>query len=246
MITRYHRPLTLDDAVALASLPGSVIIAGGTSVNADSGRSDVTAIDLQALDLTGIAADGGPIRIGAMTRLQDLVESDLVPPVLRDLARREGPSTIRNAATVGGTIGAADPESELLAGLLAFGAVATLAATDSMTDHAIDDILGDPELLKGAIVTVITIPSTGVAAADRTGRTPMDRAIVTAVACRDTEGGVRLAMTGVAARPSIVDQEGIENLDPPPDFRGSARYRRHLASVLARRVLAAVAEGARA
>ncbi|MEA3503270.1 MAG: FAD binding domain-containing protein, partial [Actinomycetota bacterium] len=105
MITQYHRPLTLDEAIALTARPDAVIIAGGTSVNADPGRMPITAVDLQALDLAGIDTDGESVRIGATTRLQDLVDSTLVPPVLRDLARREAPSTIRNAATVGGTIG---------------------------------------------------------------------------------------------------------------------------------------------
>ena len=244
MITRYHRPITLAEAVALTTQPDTVIIAGGTSVNADPVGSGVTVVDLQALGLAGIETDGESTRIGATTRLQDLVESDLVPPVLRDLAMREAPNTIRNAATVGGTIGAADPGSELLAGLLAFGAVVALTRTDSTSEHTIDDILGDPGLLDGAIMTAVTVPSSGFAATDHTGRTPMDRAIVMAVAHRDIGGGVRLAMTGVASRPVIVDPQRIEDLDPPSDFLGSSLYRRHIASVLAGRVIATVTEGA--
>ena len=41
---------------------------------------------------------------------------------------------------------------------------------------------------------------------------------------------------GLPAR--LVDRADIETLDPPADFRGSAEYRRHLASVLVRRVVA--------
>ncbi len=52
------------------------------------------------------------------------------------LRGREAPNTIRNAATIGGTVGTADPESELLAGLLAYGATVTLARTGSQTDSA--------------------------------------------------------------------------------------------------------------
>lgn len=250
MITEYFRPLTLDEAVALASHPDAVIIAGGTSVNADAGRSGANAVDLQALGLEGVESRNGTIRIGAMTLLQDLVESDLVPDVLRNLARREAPSTIRNAATIGGTIGAMDPESELLAGLLAYGAIVTLATADSMTDHSLNDILSDPGLIGRGIMTAVTAPSTGFAAADRTGRTPMDRPIVMAVAHVSAEGAspgsVRLAMTGVAPLPVIVDSERIDDLDPPSDFRGSSEYRRRLASVLAARVLTTVAGGEQA
>ncbi len=243
MITQYHRPLTLDEAIALTARPDVVIIAGGTSVNADPDRSPVTAVDLQALDLAGIDTDGESVRIGATTHLQDLVDSALVPAVLRDLARREAPNTIRNAATVGGTIGAVDSESELLAGLLAFGATVTLAHAGSTTEHALDEILDEPTLLNGGIMTSVSIPSNGLAAADRTGRTPMDRPIVMAVAHRDNAGAVRLAMTGIASRPMLVDPEQVASLNPPSDFRGSSDYRKSIAGVLAGRVLATVTGG---
>ncbi len=51
-----------------------------------------------------------------MVRLSDLEAHSDVPALLKDLSRREGPNTIRNAATVGGTIASGDPESELVAG----------------------------------------------------------------------------------------------------------------------------------
>ncbi len=246
MITKYHRPLTLDEAIALAARPDAVIIAGGTTVNADASGSTGLAIDLQALELSGIETDGEAVRIGATTRLAEVVDSDLVPDVLRDLARREAPNTIRNAATIGGTIGTADPESQLLSGLLAFGATVTVARTGSTTVHDLTEILDDAALLDGAIITSVAVPSNGVAAAERTARTPMDRPIVMAVAHRDTSGVVLLAMAGVAPRPVIVEPDRIGDLDPPSDFRGSSEYRAQIASVLAGRVLAAVTGGERA
>ena len=242
MITQYHRPFTLDDAVALLARPDAVILAGGTSINADPDRTPKTAVDLQALDLAGIELDANTVRIGATSRLQDLVDSALIPSILRDLARREAPNTIRNMATVGGTIGSSDAESELLAGLLAFGTLVTLARSGSSTEHTLADVIADRKLLNGAIITAITVPSGGRAAADRVVRTPMDRPIVAAVAYRSSDT-MRLAMTGVAAVPTVVDPDSIADLDPPADFRGTSDYRRSLAEVLAQRVLAAVTGG---
>jgi CO/xanthine dehydrogenase FAD-binding subunit len=145
-------------------------------------------------------------------------------------------------ATVGGTIGTADPESEVLAGLLAFGARVTIARAGSSTEHPLEDLLGDAGLSGGAIITAVTISTSGRAAADRVGRTPMDRPIVMAVAYGDG-ATVRLAMTGVAPVPAIVDPGRIGDLDPPPDFRGTPAYRSALAQVLADRVVAAVTGG---
>ena len=242
MITQYHRPFTLDDAVAILARPDAIVLAGGTSINADPDRAPKTAVDVQALDLAGIELEGGMVRIGATSRLQDLVDSALVPVVLRDLARREAPNTIRNMATLGGTIGASDPESELLAGLLAFDTRVTLARSGSSTEHALADVLADRSILNGAIITAVTVPSGGEAAVDRVSRTPMDRPIVAAVAHRSGDT-VRLAMTGVSAGPTVVDPDNVADLDPPADFRGTADYRRNLAEVLARRVLADVTGG---
>jgi putative selenate reductase FAD-binding subunit len=243
MITEYHRPLTLDEAIVLAADPDAVILGGGTTVNADPATAASVAVDLQALDLSGIAVDGHVVRIGAMTRLQDIVESDEIPTVLADLAHREAPNTIRNAATIGGTIAAADAESQLLTGLLAFGAKVSLARDGSTSEHSIDELLHDASLLSGSIITSISVPTSGTAAADRTARTPMDQPIVLAVAYRGSGGNIVLAMSGVAPLPVIVDPGRIEDVEPPSDFRGSSEYRRQVGVVLADRVVAAIGGG---
>ena len=240
MITEYHRPVTLDEAISLAAEPHAVILAGGTTVNAEPTSSAAVAVDLQALDLSGIETDDKVVRIGATTRLQDIVDSDEIPSLLRDLARREAPNTIRNVATIGGTIATVNPESQLLTGLLAYGATVTAVGDGSTTEHSISELLDDASLIDGSIITSVSIPTGGTAAAERTARTPMDQAIVATVAYRGTDGDVRLAVSGVAPVPVLVEPQDLESLDPPPDFRGSSAYRRQLASVLAGRVLAAV------
>ena len=243
MITEYHRPLSLDEAIALAGDPDAVILGGGTTVNADPDASATVAVDLQALDLAGIATDGNVVRIGATTRLQDIVESGQVPMLLADLARREAPNTIRNAATIGGTIAAADPESQLVTGLLAFGATVSVQGDGSRSEHSIGELLNNASLIKGSIITTVSVPTDGTAAADRTARTPLDQPIVMAVAHRGSGGDVVVAIAGVAHSPVIVDPERIDELEPPSDFRGSAGYRRHLAAVLAGRVIAGIGAG---
>jgi putative selenate reductase FAD-binding subunit len=238
VITGYVRPRTLDEALALAARADAVVLGGGTAVNAHPGRSPVVAIDLQALGLDGIRQDAGRLRLGATTRIQEVVDSDLVPDVLRELARLDAPSTIRNAATVGGTVGTARPESPLLTGLLAYGAVVGVARVGANAEHPLDAILDDRHLLDGSIITHVTIRSGGRAAAHRTARTPADSPIVMAVACRDANGAVLAAVSGVGSRPVLVDPRRLEELAAPGDFRGSSAYRSHLASVLVARALA--------
>lgn len=121
-IRSYRRPASLDDALALMARPGiaTAPLGRGTALNAAPDGASEEVVDLQALGLEAMTRDGPTLTYGAMARLQDVVDHEWTPPVLRDLAHREAPSTLRNAATVGGTVAAADWESGFLAGLLAY------------------------------------------------------------------------------------------------------------------------------
>ena len=239
MITSYHRPRTLDEALTLLARPDTVALAGGTTIVAERSGTPVTAIDLQALPLDRITTDDVGVRIGAMARLQDVADSEAVPDLIGELATREAPRSLRNAATLGGTVAVADPESELVTALLAHAASVAIARPDGSDTVPLADLFADSRTLDGVLITEILVPAGGRSAAARTGRTPSDRPIVAAVAHRGP-AGTRVAIAGVADRPVLVDPDDLGSLDPPSDFRGSAAYRRRLAAVLVERVLAAL------
>jgi probable selenate reductase FAD-binding subunit len=233
--TAYWRPSTWKQAFELLDRPGAVVLAGGTRRDATSTAEQVEAVDLQALHLDTIRAEPGDVlRIGAMVTLQQLVDSDEVPQVIRDAARRERPSTLRAQDTVGGCIATGQAESELLAALLVHEAIVQVA-TSTVTDaFPLERVLDELPLLAGCVLTSLSIHTDGVTAAERTARTRADRAIV-AVYGRSTVHDRRLAVTGVAPTPVLV--EPGDELAPVGDFRGSAEYRRSLAGVLVTRVL---------
>jgi CO/xanthine dehydrogenase FAD-binding subunit len=240
----YWRPATLEGALALLRRPGAVLIGGGTKVNAAPAFGPVEIVDLQALGLDRIEPLPGAVSAGACATLQQILENAAVPPVVREAARREEPSTLRHAATIGGCVAAGHWESELLAALLACDAVVTLAGPEGEQIQSLAALLSDGGKLPGRIITRISMVTGGVARSARTGRTTADRPIVAAGARRAPEG-VRLALSGVAARPVLRGPETdmsswLDSLDPPGDFRGSAEYRRALAVTLARRVLEAI------
>jgi probable selenate reductase FAD-binding subunit len=237
-IRAYHRPATLDDALVLLAQPDVVPLGGGTTLNGLPAATPAEVVDLQALGLDEITRDGAALRIGAMVRLQDLIDHEWLPPLLKELAHREAPNTIRNAATIGGTVAAADAESELLAGLLAHGAGVTVARPAGSVDIGLADLLADPSELEAGLITAIHIIVGGNGAAARTGRTPADTPIVMVAGVCDDASNVRLAATGVADTPVLIDLDALDDLDPPPDFRGSAEYRRALAGTLGARVVA--------
>jgi len=243
MITSYHRPGTLDEAVVLVTTPGTHVIIEGAALASSPSDEATAVVDLQSLGLDGIDISGESLEIGSMTTLADLATSPLVPEIISDLANREAPSTIRTLATIGGTVATNDAESELLAGLLAFDASVTVAQADKTVSHSLESVLDDPQLIEGSIITKISLDPRGAATAHRTGRTPMDRPIVMVVGHKDTSDKIHLAITGVDSRVVVLSPGQTGTLTPPSDFRGSSRYRKELASVLTERVLADISGG---
>jgi CO/xanthine dehydrogenase FAD-binding subunit len=232
LVAAYHRPTDITEALDLLASPGRIPLAGGTVINADRRPSSLEAVDLQALSLDSMSVDGDVITLGAMLRLDEVME--LSDDLLAEAARRELPSTLRTVATVGGTIGAADPDSTMLAALLVSGTIVHYAQGE---DRSLAEHLASPS---GLIISV-SLSLGGAAALETTGRTPMDTPIV-AAAGRRFGSNVLLALTGVGPHPVLVDAaDPTRDLAPPGDFRGSAAYRLHLATTLSARVMEALA-----
>lgn len=239
LVTAYHRPASLDEALDLLSSSQRVALAGGTTLNADREPSDMEAVDLQALGLDRVAeAGGGRVRLGATATLDAVRRCELLPASLRELARAEQPSTLRTLATVGGLVAKASAESLMLAGLLAHEARVELAGPGDAgsAESGLGELLA-AGLAPSSLITAVTVDPSGSCAVSRTGRTPADVPIVAAYG-RRTDGFVAMALTGVADHPVLVDvHDPTAGLDPAGDFRGSREYRLHLAGTLTARVM---------
>ena len=239
LISNYHRPAELDEALALLNREDSatVVIAGGTVLTATDFSAATEVVDIQEAVGADIERRSDRVVYESMARLQDVVDHDATPPLLAELAHREGPNTLRNASTIGGTVAEANPESELLAGLLVHGAIATVAGSSGTADLPVADLLTAPDGLSGGIITHVSVEIGGETASARTGRTPADTPIV-AAAGRIVPDGLKIALTGVATTPVLADPDKLDELDPPGDFRGSGKYRKELARTLTKRVVA--------
>jgi len=238
-VSTYLRPKSLDEALAALEQERAVLVGGGTKVVPAPRGAPIAVVDLQALGLDQVESlEGDTLRIGAAVTLQALADSELVPRVIREAARRDQPSTLRTLATVGGCVGAADFESELLAAMLAFGAQVTFANRDGSHTSPLADVLGTRGMLSRSVITALTIETDGAAFSARVGRTAADRPMVAAVARRKENGEVRVALSGVASAP--VETTRTDVLEPPDDFRASSEYRLALATTLMARALGAV------
>jgi probable selenate reductase FAD-binding subunit len=240
----YHRPSSIEEALQLLARPqvNAAVVAGGTNLNARLNDSIEEVVDLQGVGLDEVIRNGDRLTFGAMVRVQTLAENGQVPALVRDLAHREGPNTFRNQGAVGGLVAGADPESELLAALLVFEAEVEIQSTGGARRLALADFLADvPAALNRGLITSVSFAATGQGAAERAARTPADSPIVAAVGRLDEQGQVRLSLCGVAQTPILVSSNADQlksQLNPPGNFRGSSEYRRQIAVVLARRVVA--------
>lgn len=110
--------------------PDAKIIAGGQSLLAALNLrlyAPSVLIDIAGIEgLRGIERDGDQLRIGALTRHVELLESELVAqlaPLLSQAIRHVAHAAIRNRGTLGGSIANADPAAELPSCCVALDAV---------------------------------------------------------------------------------------------------------------------------
>jgi len=135
----YHRPRSLPEAFDLVHELGqdAAFLAGGTELVPDYRRGREEAGHLISLrDVPGLAEvrdDAGALRIGAMVRLQDIVDSDLVRaafPALAEATAAIGGSQVRHQGTIGGNFCRAVPCADTPPPCIVGGATVTLVSAD--------------------------------------------------------------------------------------------------------------------
>ena len=236
-VLSYHRPDSIKEAVRLIQA-GGTILSGGTKLNRNTNTFEEQPpprdlVDIQDLGLDQIRTKKSAAVVGARVTLQELHDSEAMPSVIRDAARREAPRPTRNASTIGGLVADRTATSELLAAFLAYRAEVVFEAGDGQHETSLSHALDAG--VESGLITEIRFETDGQAAAHRVGRTPSDEPIVAAVVRRDTKSAEVVAASGVAATPVVIDGDALDDLEPPEDFRGSPEYRRHLAAVLVAR-----------
>lgn len=257
MITEYHRPLKLEDALRLLRrlAPLTLPLAGGTALNQPSPER-FEVVDLQALGLSTIRSKGNFLHLGATFTLQALLNylaEHALPGFGMALSRcitHEATYNLRQAATVAGTLVAADGRSPFATALLALDATLTLQPGDESL--GLGDLLPlRLERLRGRLITAVTLPLNARLAYEMIARTPADLPIVCAAAATWPSGRARLALGGYGDAPILAldgsEADGAEMAarsaySHAEDQWASAEYRQEMAGLLARRCLQALQE----
>ena len=230
-----------------------------------------------ALELGYVITDPTLVRIGAMTRHRELLESDTlaaVCPIFRDAERVIADPVVRNRGTLGGSLCQADPAEDLSTVCAVLDAVCLARGPSGEREITIDDFMVGPyetALAYNEMLVEVRIPvrhHTSSAYA-KVERRVGDWAVTAAGSSDHTRrrrdsrrpggsdrGECRLDRAGGGfgglGRPAR-QRRGLrrrgrragEACEPVTDVRGTAEYKRHLASELTIRTLRTAADGAR-
>jgi len=247
MITDYHRPETLQETLELLKNPNTLPLGGGTLLSTLKAVS-VEVVDLQALGMGAIHKKGNNLEIGATVTLQDLLESEHIPEALKAALKLEAPLNIRNAATVAGTLVAADGRSTFATAMLALDARLSIQPDDEELEIGHFLPLRN-DTLRGKLITTIIIPLNATFAFESVARTPADKPIVCAALASWPSGRTRLALGGYSKAPLLAmdgtESDGLDTsarnaFHEAADEWASAEYRMDVAGTLAKRCFEAL------
>jgi aerobic carbon-monoxide dehydrogenase medium subunit len=224
----YERATSVEGAIAsLQRLgPDARVIAGGHSLLPMMKlrlANPEHLVDINDLtELAYIREEGGEIRIGALTRHVDLLESDLLAerfPLFRDAEQVIADPVVRNRGTIGGSLCQADAAEDLSAACSAVKARVTILGAGGervvpMSDFHVGPYVtavSDGELLTG--VRIAVRPGAG-SAHEKVERRAGDWAIAAASAAvwleGDTIADVGIALSAVG--PTTVEVTRAEEL----------------------------------
>jgi len=208
----YERAVSVEHALSLLSRPETRVVAGGHSLipmmKLRLAQPELL-VDINGLaELAFIAVDGDQLRIGALARHADLLESAVAGrcfPIFHDAERVVADPIVRLWGSVGGSLCQADPSEDLSAAFAAARATAVIRTLDGERTVPVrefhlgpyETVIGRGELL--AEVRVPVKPGTG-SAYEKVSRRVGDWSIAAAGAVLTLDRGkIREAGIGLTA-----------------------------------------------
>ena len=255
---QYHRARTAQEAAEhYESCTDPVYLAGGMTLIPTLKQRLASASDLIDLggieDLIGITTQQSTVTIGSLSP-HSMVAADSTISALSQLAGGIGDPQVRNRGTLGGSIANNDPAADYPAAVVGLGATVHTNQRSIDADSFFTGLF-ETALEVGEIVTQVEFPIPKRAAYAKFPN-PASRYAVVGVFVAETNGGIRVAVTGagpcVFRSPEMenalasdfsmqsVDAVSLESTDFNSDIHASSEYRSHLVTVMAKRAIAQI------
>ena len=256
--TKYHKPESIEAAVALLGGEAKVLAGGQTLIPTMKQHlaQPGDLVDIRAIPgLSGISVEGGSVTIGAATTHAEVAGSAEVAgaiPALAALAGGIGDPAVRHMGTIGGSLANNDPAADYPAAVLGLGATVVTSKREIAADDFFQGLF-TTALDEDEIITAVRFPvpkRAGYAKFDQ----PASRFALVGVFVAETADGVRVAVTG-AGEDGVFRHEGLEQalaadwsadaakaVDVSAeglmsDIHASAEYRANLIRVMAARAV---------
>ena len=241
---RYARADSVKHALELLHAHGedARVLAGGQSLmptlNMRLSQPEIL-IDINRLEeLRGIRDDGSAIRIGALARHVEILNSEIVRkrlPLIAEAMPHVAHVAVRNRGTFGGSVALADPAAELPACVLALGATIVLESVNGRREVAAEDYfkgLYETARRDDELLTEIRVPpqeAENVSVFLELARRHGDFAIVGIAACGKVSKGtiedMRLVYFASEDKPTIGAAAAAAPARPAPGRTRRARPR---------------------
>lgn len=163
-------PTTLKEALRILNERDCYIFAGGTDLMVQKYRGSglipnfdkdvLYVMNIKELDYIKTDAEGN-LRIGAMNRYCELINSSLVPDIFKTVFREIASPNIRNMATLVGNIANASPAGDSLLPLNLFNARVVLSSVNGNREVLVEDFIQGVRKIdrkKNELITEIIIP----------------------------------------------------------------------------------------
>jgi carbon-monoxide dehydrogenase medium subunit len=208
----YERATSIENALELLRSrgPDARLLAGGHSLLPMmklrlAAPECLIDIDPLAAELGYIREEGGEVRIGAMTRHRDLLDSELLASrlaIFTDAERVIADPVVRNRGTIGGALCQADPAEDLSAVCAAVNATLVIRGLDGERVLTMDEFhrgpyetaVGDAEML---VEVRVPLAEGAGSAYEKVERRVGDWAVAASAAAVRIEGG-SIAAAGIA------------------------------------------------
>lgn len=163
-------PTTLKEALKILDERDCYIFAGGTDLMVQKHRSSglvpnfdkdiLYVMNIKELDYIKTDAEGN-LRIGAMNRYCELLNSSLVPDIFKTVFNEIASPNIRNMATLVGNIGNASPAGDSLLPLNLFNARVVLSSIKGNREVLVEDFIQGVRKIdrkKNELITEVIVP----------------------------------------------------------------------------------------
>ncbi len=257
----YQRAASLADAEALLGAnPDAKLLAGGQTLIPTMKQrlaNPPLLIDISGLaELSGVRREGERLVLGAALTHAQVAQSTEVRtliPALAELASHIGDPAVRHLGTLGGSVANNDPAADYPAAVLGLNATLITTRREIPADKFFTGMF-ETALESDEILRAIAFPIPRRAAYAKFAN-PASRYAMVGVFVAQTTQGVRVAVTGAApcvrritdmekALEASFDSESIAHIQIAADglnedLHGSAQYRAHLVTVMAKRAVTA-------